>query len=163
MIDDLWKDTVQTLRDACQYVIIDVSELSDNLLWELEHALGSASPNVVLTAIDSRTSFRLKHAKSTMYGPMGTCRLNLTPAKRWARNRYHSRRSASVIVPSKSRTRTALSGTVLVCSVMRGLYHRASVVSERLVRSLEGHARVRGKSAQHDVVLRDFRKKRHQR
>ena len=37
-----------------------------------------------------------KHTKSTMKGPIGTCRLNLCPSKRCARSKVHNFRSASV-------------------------------------------------------------------
>src|SRR5579871_5732437 len=39
-----------------------------------------------------------KQTKSTMYLPIIACRLNFVPLKRWARKKYQSRRSASVML-----------------------------------------------------------------
>src|SRR6185437_13496517 len=45
----------------------------------------------------STINLYLRQTKSTTYGPIGACRLNFRSRKRWARSRYQSRCSASVI------------------------------------------------------------------
>lgn len=44
----LWKDTVSQLLDAAQVVVIDVSELSENVLWELEQLSELRLPTVLI-------------------------------------------------------------------------------------------------------------------